>query len=92
LLRVYQELIALRRNESDLRDPWLNNLDVEYDEGGRWIAMHRGRLMVACNLGAEPAALPITGELVLGSEPISVDGQITELPPHSFAIVRTVDN
>jgi maltooligosyltrehalose trehalohydrolase len=92
LLRVYRELIALRRNESDLRDPWLNNLDVEYDEGGRWIAMHRGRLMVACNLGAEPAALPITGELVLGSEPISVGEQITELPPHSFVIVRTVDN
>jgi maltooligosyltrehalose trehalohydrolase len=92
LLRVYQELIALRRSESDLRDPWLNNLDVEYDEDGQWIAMHRGRLTVACNLGAEPVALPITGELVLGSEPIDVGELITELPPHSFTIVRTVDN
>jgi maltooligosyltrehalose trehalohydrolase len=54
--------------------------------------MHRGRLTVACNFGAEPVALPITGELVLGSEPISVGEQTTELPSHSFAIVRTVDN
>ena len=59
LLRVYQELIALRRNENDLSDPWLDNLGVDYDEAGRWIALRRGRLTVACNLGAEPVPVPV---------------------------------
>ena len=80
LLRVYQELIALRRNESDLSDPWLDNLGVDYDEAGHWIALRRGRVTLACNLGADPVPVPFTGELVLGSEPISIGEQSTELP------------
>jgi maltooligosyltrehalose trehalohydrolase len=92
LLQLYRALIALRRNESDLSDPWLDNLGVDYDEAGHWIALRRGRLTVACNLGAAPVPVPFTGELVLGSEPISVDEHRTELPSHSFAVLRTVDN
>ena len=32
LLRLYRDLIALRRNEPDLADPWLEHLAVDYDE------------------------------------------------------------
>ncbi len=92
LLAVYRALIALRRSESDLRDPWLDNLDVGYDEAGRWIALHRGTLTVACNLGTEPVPVPFTGEVVLSSEPITADEQRTELPSQSFVILRTVDS
>jgi maltooligosyltrehalose trehalohydrolase len=92
LLAVYRALIALRRSESDLRDPWLDNLDVRYDEAGRWIALHRGTLTVACNLGTEPVPVPFTGDVVLSSEPITAGEQRTELPSHSFVILRTVDN
>jgi maltooligosyltrehalose trehalohydrolase len=92
LRRVYQDLIALRRSETDLADPWLNHLIVDYDEEKRWIVMRRGRLAVACNLAAEPAAVPFTGELVLCSDSPSVGATTTELQPYSFAILRAVDN
>jgi len=92
LRRVYQDLIALRRSETDLADPWLEHLIVDYDEEKRWIVMRRGRLAVACNLAAEPAAVPFTGELVLCSDSPSVGATTTELQPYSFAILRAVDN
>jgi maltooligosyltrehalose trehalohydrolase len=92
LLRLYQDLIALRRNETDLADPWLQRLLVDYDEDARWIVMRRSRLTVACNLGAEPVSVPFAGELVLYSDPPGVGDESTVLPPHSFVILRAVDN
>jgi maltooligosyltrehalose trehalohydrolase len=92
LLRLYQDLIALRRNETDLADPWLQRLLVDYDEEARWIAMRRSRLTVACNLGAEPVSVPFAGEPVLCSDPPDVGDESTVLPPHSFVILRAVDN
>ena len=59
------DLIALRRNETDLADPWLDHMAIDYDEDQRWIVMRRGRLAVACNLGAEAVRVPFTGEVVL---------------------------
>jgi len=88
LLQLYKDLIALRRSESDLADPWLDNLIVDYDEADRWIALRRGGLTVACNLGAEPVRVPFAGKLVLSSESLPVGDQSTELPPQSFAILR----
>ncbi len=92
MLRLYQDLIALRRNETDLADPWLPRLLVDYDEDARWIVMRRGRLTVACNLGAEPVSVPFAGELVLSSDAPDAGDESTVLPPHSFAILRAVDN
>jgi maltooligosyltrehalose trehalohydrolase len=92
LLRVYHDLIALRHSEIDLADPWLEHLIIDYDEDARWIVMRRGRLAVACNLGAEPVAVPFTGELVLSSDSPSVSDDSTELAAYSFAILRAVDN
>ncbi len=92
LLQVYRDLIALRRNETDLADPWLEHLIVDYDEEDRWIIMRRGRLVVACNLSTDPVTVPCTGDLVLAWGAPSIGGESSELPPHSFAILRTVDN
>lgn len=88
LLQLYQDLIALRRNESDLADRWLDNLVVDYDEEHRWIAVRLGGLTVACNLGTEPVSVPCAGEHVLSSEPIGIGDNSTELPGHSFAVLR----
>src|SRR6201999_2172618 len=92
LLRLYQDLIALRRNETDLADPWLQRLVVDYDENARWIVMRRGRLTVACNLGAESMRVPFAGELVLCSDAADVGDESTALAPHSFVILRAVAN
>jgi maltooligosyltrehalose trehalohydrolase len=89
LLQVYRGLIALRRDEPDLADPWLDHLRIDFDERQRWIVMHRGTLAVICNLGAEPAEVPVTGDVLLAwDQPIL--GETTVLPGHSFAILRTV--
>jgi maltooligosyltrehalose trehalohydrolase len=87
---LYHDLIALRRSETDLADPWLDHMAIDYDEDRRWIVMHRGRLVIACNLGAEAVSVPFTGDVVLCSAPPGVDAT-TELQPYSFAILRTVD-
>ena len=89
LLDVYRGLIALRHDEPDMANPWLDDLVVEFDEEARWLVMHRGALAVACNLGEGEARVPVTGEVVLAwGEPAVADA--TTLPGHSFAILRTV--
>ncbi|ORV19109.1 malto-oligosyltrehalose trehalohydrolase [Mycobacterium celatum] len=91
LLQVYRDLIRLRHNEPDLADPWLDDLAIDYDEDQRWIVMRRGRFRIACNLGADAAAIPVTGEVMLEWDPPHVGDTSTELPGHSFAILRVVD-
>ncbi|MGO9153904.1 malto-oligosyltrehalose trehalohydrolase [Mycobacterium sp.] len=90
LHRLYRDLIALRHNEPDLADPWLNHLVVDYDEKQDWITLSRGRLRIVCNLGAEPATVPVTGDVLLAWGEPKVDGDTTELPAHSFAILRSL--
>ncbi|CAM2825681.1 malto-oligosyltrehalose trehalohydrolase [Mycobacterium intermedium] len=87
LYAVYRDLIALRRNEAELADPWLNDLVVDYDEEQRWIVLRRGRFAIACNLGAEPVSVPVAGQVVLAWGGPRVDGAATELDGHSFAIL-----
>lgn len=91
LLGVYRDLIALRRSEPDLADPWLDHLVVDYDEEHRWIVMRRGGLTIACNLGTGAARVPVAGEVVLAWGSPAVGDATTELPGHSFAILRAVD-
>jgi maltooligosyltrehalose trehalohydrolase len=88
LLALYRDLIALRRIEADLADPWLGDLVVDYDEDRRWIMTRRGRLVIACNLGTEATSVPVVGEVVLAWNPPSVGETATALPAHSFAILR----
>ena len=88
---MYHALIALRRAEPDMADPWLDHLQVDYDETQRWIVMHRGSLAIACNLNTDAVVVPITGEPVLAWGEPQVDAESTRLAGHSFAILRTVD-
>lgn len=87
LLRLYRDLIALRRNHPDMADPWLDNLTIDYDEGQGWIAVSRGRLRIVCNLGAEQVRVPVSGEVVLAWDEPAVDADGTVLQGHSFAIL-----
>ena len=88
LLQRYRDLIALRRNEPDLADPWLDHLVVDFDEDRHWIVLRRNRLAIACNLGAETTTVPVSGELVLAWDTPTVNCETTDLPAHSFAILR----
>ncbi len=88
LLGFYRDLIALRRNEPDLTDPWLERLVVDYDEELRWITLSRGQLRIACNLGSEPVTVPVAGEVVLAWREPTADGGGTALQGYSIAILR----
>ena len=88
LRQLYRLLIALRHNEPDLADPWLDHMRVDYDEAKRWIVMHRGCLAIACNLGADGVDVPVSGEVVLAWGEPTVESDVTRLEGHSFAILR----
>ena len=85
---LYRDLIALRHSERELSDPWLEHLGIDYDEDQRWITMRRGRLVLACNLGAETVTVPAHGEVVLAWGSPDVGDKTTELAGHSFALLR----
>lgn len=87
LLDLYRALIALRHDEPDLADPWLDHMSIEFDEDERWIVLHRGAFAIACNLGGQPATVPVSGQLVLASDTPEI-GESTVLRGHSFAILR----
>jgi maltooligosyltrehalose trehalohydrolase len=87
---VYRALIALRHDEPDLADPWLDDLGIEFDEERRWIVLKRGSFAVACNLSDVPVSVPVTGQLVLAWDEPTID-ETTVLPGHSFAILRSVN-
>jgi maltooligosyltrehalose trehalohydrolase len=89
LYAFYRDLIALRRTDTDLADPWLEHVVVDYDEDRRWIVMRRNRLVIACNLSTEATSVPVSGELVLSWNSPSIGAKATELPGHSSAILRS---
>lgn len=89
LLDFYRALIALRGNEPDLADPWLDNLGVDYDEDRRWFVMRRGALAIACNLGTEAVDVPVSGDVVLAWGESADGEQSTRIGGHSVAVLRS---
>src|SRR5215217_3522605 len=74
---VYHGLLALRHDEPDMADPWLDHLKIEFDEDKRWLVMHRGSLAIACNLNADEVTVPVTGEIVLAWGEPTADADAT---------------
>ncbi len=88
MLSVYRDLIALRRNEPDLNDFWLDHMEVDFDEAARWIVLYRGTLAIACNLGSDAVAVPVTGDVVYAWGTPRAGAAGTALDGHSFAVLR----
>lgn len=90
LLEFYRSLIALRRTEPNMADPWLDHLRVDFDEDAHWLVMHRGGLAIACNLGTEPVDIPVAGEVVLAWDEPAVGTATSRIGGHSVAVLRQV--
>jgi maltooligosyltrehalose trehalohydrolase len=89
VLDLYRRLIALRAAEPDLRDPHLDQVQVEYDEGAQWVVVHRGSFRVAANLAETEATVPVGGgEVVLATGTAAAGAERLRLGPQSAAIVR----
>ncbi len=59
LLRWYRALMRLRRTCPALRAGRIEDVHVTYDEAARWLAVLRGSIGVAVNLGAHRRAVPL---------------------------------
>jgi maltooligosyltrehalose trehalohydrolase len=89
LRRLYHELLALRRDEPDMADHWLDHMTLAYDEDQRWIVMHRGSVAIVCNLNADAVTVPVTGEPILASGDPAIASDSLRLEGHSFVVLRT---
>jgi maltooligosyltrehalose trehalohydrolase len=85
MFQTYQALIALRRAYPELADPRLAAFKVEQDD--RVVVLHRGSIQVVCNLSAA-AIRRASGEVLLASPGVHVDGADLVIPAESFAVVR----
>ena len=92
MLDWHRRLIALRRATPELADPWLNAVQVRYDDSARWVVVHRGGVRVVCNLARSEQAVPLdqpASEVLLASVDRPESGvDFLTLPGESVAIVR----
>ncbi len=88
LLDWHRRLIALRRSTPALTDGHAP-VDVDLDEGGRWLVYSHGGVTVACNLGDREATVPVpAGEVRLSScARSSVEGGQARLFPESVVVL-----
>jgi maltooligosyltrehalose trehalohydrolase len=91
VLTAYRELIMLRRARPELSDPWLDEVEVDVDEGARTVVLHRRGLRLAVNLGDEPVTFALGAPIrrvLLASEPVEVDDDALGVGPEAFAIAE----
>lgn len=91
LLRLYRDLLALRKSMPELTEPDFRKIDVEFDEVSRWLSIQRGKVVVALNFADSPRELPLPLQgpvkVALETAPsVMYDGAI-QLPGFGAAIV-----
>jgi maltooligosyltrehalose trehalohydrolase len=89
LLRIYRELIALRKCRPELSDPRLDALTVDVDEQARALVLRRGALRVVVNLSPQPATAGLDGQptqVLLASGTTTLQDAV-QLDGESFAVV-----
>ena len=89
MLEAYRALARLRREHPDLTDPDFRRTRCTVDEDARTFTMTRGRLLVALNLGEQPATLEVGERPVLFATPAGgqVRGGVVELAPHAGVLL-----
>ena len=88
VLGWYRELIALRRSSADFS---CGDVKVDFSEEDRWLAMWRGRFVIAFSLASHEIKLrvPENAEIVLrSSDEIFLESGVLKLVANSVAILR----
>ena len=88
LLRWYRDLIRLRRERPDLRDPHLDRVRTHHDRDRSLLVVRRGDHQVLVNLSEKTCPVEVDGEVLLSWEPgvAVVDGRL-EVPARSAVLV-----
>jgi maltooligosyltrehalose trehalohydrolase len=88
LLRWYRDLIRLRRERRDLRDPHLDQVRTLRDEKSGLVVVQRGAYEVLVNLGEQPARAEVSGKVLLSWEPgVEPADGLVEVPAQSAVVV-----
>ncbi|MGD0705344.1 MAG: malto-oligosyltrehalose trehalohydrolase [Trebonia sp.] len=93
LLDWYRALVALRRSRPELAGPRLDQVRVDFDEGARWLLIHRGQLRIGANLGPADATVPLGSPaaepvaLLTSAPGIAIAPDAVTLPPATLAIL-----
>ncbi|MEJ5997081.1 malto-oligosyltrehalose trehalohydrolase [Corynebacterium sp. H130] len=85
IFEAYRTLLRLRK-ELKLARPYLEHLDVIYDEN--WLAHSHGDVTFVANFSDEPVTVPFGGELVYSFTSPQVGAEQTTLDPWGFAFLR----
>jgi len=89
ILALYKRLIALRRQYSDLSDPWLSKVEVWH--GDNFVVIRRGGCVIAANLApiAQTVSLRAVPSKVLlaTAEGVVLQRDRVELPAQSAVVV-----
>ncbi len=94
LLDWHKKLIALRRSTSALTDGCMDGVEVNYDEREQWLVVKRGRIEIACNLGSDRHAIPISRiprHIMCSEAEYAVRPGLIELPADSVAILSPIE-
>ena len=100
----YRDLIRLRRERGDLRDPRLDRVHVDHDPDEETVVVWRGAHAVVVNLATQPRTIgldpppgdrcdpPVERHIVLAWDPADAtfDGTLLTLPAESAAVVGPV--
>jgi maltooligosyltrehalose trehalohydrolase len=89
ILDLYRRLIKLRRDFSDLSDPWLSKVEVWH--GDQFVVIRRGGCIVAANLAAAPQTVSlrsVPSKVLLATSPgVVLQRDRVELPGESAVVV-----
>jgi len=92
----YRDLIRLRRDRHDLRDPRLDQVHVDHDSERRTVVVYRGQHVVvvnlageACSVGLDAGRLAADLQVVLAfdTDGVTLEGTTLALPPESAAVL-----
>jgi maltooligosyltrehalose trehalohydrolase len=90
LLWWHRALLALRARHPSLRDGNYRDTRVVVNEEQSQLSIHRGTVVIACNLGRASATMPALGaqRLLLASEPdVVLTGHAVHLPADAIAFL-----
>ena len=95
LLRLYRELLQLRRSRPELTDPRLYLTDAWGDDDERWLVVARGGLRIAVNLSDDARRVPLRAAdepttwvpLLTTVDGVVIDADVLNLPPRGAAIL-----
>jgi maltooligosyltrehalose trehalohydrolase len=95
LLQWHRDLIRLRKENSELTDGRLDQVEVQWDERKRWLRMARGTITVFVNLASQKQSIPMTKSgtykvLLTSHSEARMTSDAIELPDQSVFIARLV--